>query len=362
MNKKLIGIAVAATLTFTTFSAIAEDMYRGAWYGGAGMVGLDADNDLKSKNGSGGYVTLGKELSQSWDLQARFGRQEADQKLGITGASGEYKNTTLELDALYMFSRDRFRPFLLAGLGVGKNDLDYRAPGQNVDENKTSWLASVGLGAQFLITENFGFQADVRHQMSRARVANVTNGTYTGASTETIGNNILSLGGFVRFGAPAAVVAAVTPEPAPIPVAEPAPAPVPAPVCEEKLDTVTIDAEKLFAFDKSELKADGKAALDEAAERIKANPQITNVLVTGHTDRLGSFEYNQKLSERRAKEVADYIASRGVNADIIKATGRGKAVQVVACEGVQPRKALIECLKPNRRVTVEATIRETVCK
>jgi OOP family OmpA-OmpF porin len=86
------------------------------------------------------------------------------------------------------------------------------------------------------------------------------------------------------------------------------------------------------------------------------------VLVTGHTDRLGSFEYNQKLSERRAKEVADYIASRGVNADIIKATGRGKAVQVVACEGVQPRKALIECLKPNRRVTVEATIRETVCK
>jgi OOP family OmpA-OmpF porin len=362
MNKKLIGIAVAATLTFTTFSAIAEDMYRGAWYGGAGMVGLDADNDLKSKNGSGGYVTLGKELSQSWDLQARFGRQEADQKLGIPGASGDYKNTTLELDALYMFSRDRFRPFLLAGLGVGKNDLDYRAPAQNVDESKTSWLASVGLGAQFLITENFGFQADVRHQMSRARVANVTNGAYTGASTETIGNNILSLGGFVRFGAPAAVVAAVTPEPAPIPVAEPAPAPVPAPVCEEKLDTVTIDAEKLFAFDKSELKADGKAALDEAAERIKANPQITNVLVTGHTDRLGSFEYNQKLSERRAKEVADYIASRGVNADIIKATGRGKAVQVVACEGVQPRKALIECLKPNRRVTVEATIRETVCK
>src|SRR5690606_28721788 len=115
-------------------------------------------------------------------------------------------------------------------------------PGIDVDEDKTSWLASLGLGAQYLINDTFGFQADLRHQFSRAEVPNESGGVYTGSSTETIGNTILSLGGFVRFGAPAPVVAEAAPEPAPLPVVEPEPIVEPAPMCEEKLDTVTIDA------------------------------------------------------------------------------------------------------------------------
>lgn len=361
MNKKLVSLAVAATLSLTAYSASAEDMYRGAWYGGAGIAGMDTDNDLEAGNGVGPYLTIGKELSQSWDLQGRLGYTTTDEDLNIAGSNGDYKSTALELDALYMFSRDRFRPFLLAGLGVTKNDLDYTVPGIDVDEDKTSWLASVGLGAQFLINDAFGLQADLRHQMSRAEVAEVSNGVYTGSSTETIGNNILSLGGFVRFGAPAAVVAAA-PEPAPAPVAAPAPAPAPAPVCEPKIDTITIDAAKLFGFDKAAIRDEGKKALDEAASQIKANPKITNVIVTGHTDRLGSYAYNQKLSERRARQVADYLASQGVPSDIIAATGRGESVPVVKCND-KNRKALISCLQPNRRVTIEAKVREEVgCK
>jgi OmpA-OmpF porin, OOP family len=352
MNKKIVGIAVAATLSLTAFSASAEDMYRGAWYGGAGIGVIDTDNDLDAGGAVGPYITIGKELSQSWDLQGRFGYSEADESnLGST--SGEYKSTALELDALYMFSRDKFRPFLLAGLGLTKNDLDYSPR----DEDKTSWLASVGLGAQYLINDTFGLQADLRHQISRAEVLN---NAATDSSTETIGNNILSLGGFVRFGAPAPVVAEAAPEPAPIPVAEPAPEPAPAPKCEPKIDTVTIDAAKLFGFDKANLKEEGRASLDEAAEKIKANPKITNVIVTGHTDRLGSFEYNQKLSERRAKQVADYLATKGVSSNIITATGRGESVPVVECNGIKNRKALIECLAPNRRVTIEAQVKQEV--
>jgi len=366
MNKKLIGLAVAATLSLSALSASAEDMYRGAWYGGAGIAGIDTDSDLEASNGVGPYLSIGKELSQSWDLQARFANTETDEDLNLTGiaSNGEYKSTSLELDALYMFSRDKFRPFLLAGLGVTKNDLDYTtATNLDVDEDKTSWLASVGLGAQFLINDHFGLQADLRHQISRAEVANVSNGVYTGSSTETIGNNILSLGGFVRFGAPAAVLAAaVEPDLRPLPAAI-APAPEPAPICEPKIDTITIDAEKLFGFDKANLKAEGKSALDEAAAKIKANPKITNVIVTGHTDRLGSFAYNQKLSERRAKMVAAHLAAQGVSSDIITSTGRGESVPMVACEGIKSRKALIECLQPNRRVHIEAKIKqESACK
>jgi OmpA-OmpF porin, OOP family len=356
MNKKLMGLAVIATLGLTAVSASAEDMYRGAWYGGAGIGAMDTDNDLDAHNGVGPYITIGKELSQSWDLQGRLGYTETDEDLNVLGSSGEYKSTALELDALYMFSRDKFRPFLLAGLGATKNDLDYSPR----DEDKTSWLASVGLGAQYLINDSFGLQADLRHQISRAKVVDVSNGLVTGSSTETIGNNILSLGGFVRFGAPAPVVAEAAPEPAPIPVVEPAPEPAPAPKCETTKEVITIDAEKLFGFDKAVIADNGKAALDEAAAKITANPKISLVLVTGHTDHLGSFEYNQKLSERRAKMVGEYLITKGVDSSKITTTGRGEAVPIVKCEGIKNRKALIECLAPNRRVDIQAEYKEEV--
>jgi OmpA-OmpF porin, OOP family len=356
MNKKLMSLAVIATLGLTAVSASAEDMYRGAWYGGAGIGAMDTDNDLEAGNGVGPYITIGKELSQSWDLQGRLGYTETDEDLNVLGSSGEYKSTALELDALYMFSRDKFRPFLLAGLGATKNDLDYSPR----DEDKTSWLASVGLGAQYLINDSFGLQADLRHQISRAKVVDVSNGLVTGSSTETIGNNILSLGGFVRFGAPAPVVAEAAPEPAPIPVVEPAPEPAPAPKCETTKEVITIDAEKLFGFDKAVIADNGKAALDEAAAKITANPKISLVLVTGHTDHLGSFEYNQKLSERRAKMVGEYLITKGVDSSKITTTGRGEAVPIVKCEGIKNRKALIECLAPNRRVDIQAEYKEEV--
>ena len=213
------------------------------------------------------------------------------------------------------------------------------------------------MGAQYLINDTFGFQADLRHQISRAKVLN---DAATDSSTETIGNNILSLGGFVRFGAPAPVVAEAAPEPAPIPVAEPEPAPEPAPKCEPTKDVITVEAEKLFGFDKAKISDNGKQALDAAAEKIIANPKITLVVVTGHTDRLGSYEYNQKLSEQRAKQVGDYLSSKGVDASKIVTTGRGESVPVVACEGIKNRKALIECLAPNRRVEIQAEAREEV--
>jgi OmpA-OmpF porin, OOP family len=360
MNKKLIGLAVVATLSLSAISASAEDMYRGAWYAVPGASYMNTDSDLDADNGAGGFIAIGKELSQSWDLQGRLGYNRADEDLDVVGASGDYKQTTLGLDALYMFSRDSFRPFLLAGLGVARNDADYKVAGVNIDEKKTSWLAGLGLGAQYLFNDKFGIQADLRHQWSKAKVN--TSGIANDDKTETVGNTLFNVGGIFRFGAPAPVVAAAAPEPAPIPVAEPAPAPEPAPMCEEKLETITIESERLFGFDKAVIREEGKVSLDETAEKIKANPAITNVLVTGHTDYLGSYEYNQKLSEARAKQVAEYLAEKGVNTGIITSTGRGEAVPVVACDGIKARKALIECLQPNRRVTVEATIKEAVCK
>ena len=120
------------------------------------------------------------------------------------------------------------------------------------------------------------------------------------------------------------------------------------------MDTITIGAEKLFDFDKVNLSKDGKAALDEAAAKIIANPEVKAVIVTGHTDRIGSDNYNQKLSERRAKKVADYLVSKGVDRSTIASSGKGESEPVVQCEGTKKTKKLISCLAPNRRVTIQA--------
>jgi OOP family OmpA-OmpF porin len=356
MKKSLMSFAVAAALGVTAFTATAEDMYRGAWYAVPGISYMHTDSDLEADNGAGGFLSIGKELSQSWDLQGRLGYNRADEDTGIAGASGKYKQTTLGLDALYMFSRDKFRPFLLAGIGAARNNVDYSGLGLT-DKTKTSWLAGLGLGAQYLFSDSFGIQADLRHQWSKAEAKNAAR---TVDADETIGNTLFNVGGIFRFGAPAPVVAEAAPEPAPIAAApEPAPAPAaepaPAPVaCKPQTETITVGAEKLFGFDKAKLKDEGKAALDEAAAKIKANPEIKAVIVTGHTDRIGSDAYNQKLSERRAKQVADYLVAQGVDSSLITATGKGESEPVVQCEGNKATKKLISCLQPNRRVEIRA--------
>jgi OOP family OmpA-OmpF porin len=76
------------------------------------------------------------------------------------------------------------------------------------------------------------------------------------------------------------------------------------------------------------------------------------VVITGYTDRLGSDKYNQKLSERRATAVKDYLVGKGVAANRLKAEGKGKANPVVQCNN-KKRADLIACLEPNRRVEVE---------
>lgn len=365
MKKNIINLAVAATLGLAAFAVSAEDMYRGAWYLVPGISYMDTDNDLDANNGGGISLKLGKELSQYWDIQGGLGYNRATNDL--SGVSGRYKQTTLGLDALYMFSRDKFRPFLLAGVGAARNNVDYS--GINIgDKTKTSWLANVGLGAQYLFSDSFGLQADLRHQWTRSDAKAA--GTSFDADG-TIGNTLLSLGGIFRFGAPEPMPVVAAAEPAPAPMAEPAPAPAPTPAaeplpaavpCTPKMETVTISAEKLFGFDKAKLQDGSKPILDDAAAKIKGNPELQLVLVTGHTDRIGSNEYNQKLSERRANQVKDYLVSQGVDAARLQAVGKGESEPVADCKGVKGKK-LVSCLAPDRRVVISAEKQvESGCK
>ena len=138
-------------------------------------------------------------------------------------------------------------------------------------------------------------------------------------------------------------------------VEAPAPAPVPAPA-QTKLETrkITFSAEELFDFDKAVLKPAGKAGLDKLTNEING-VNYDSVLVTGHTDRLGSNQYNQKLSERRAAAVKAYLLSKGIPDNRITSTGMGESQPVTKaddCKGPVSTK-LIACLQPDRRVEVD---------
>ncbi len=137
--------------------------------------------------------------------------------------------------------------------------------------------------------------------------------------------------------------------PAAAPAAEPAPAPMPRPVAQK----VTLSADVLFDFDKSVIKPAGKEKLDELVGKI-SDVNLEVVIAVGHTDRIGSKAYNQRLSVRRAESVKHYLVSKGIEANRIYTEGKGKTQPVKTCPArMKTRKALIECLAPNRRVEIE---------
>jgi OOP family OmpA-OmpF porin len=359
MKAKAILAAVATALGLASVSAFAdEDLYREAWYAVPGINYNWTDSDLKADDGMGGFIRFGKELTPNWDIQAgaSYARTDEDSSLST---HGKYKQALFGVDALYMFSRDKFRPFLLAGLGYADNKTRYS--NATWGGSKDSWMGNVGAGFQYLVSDKLGFQADLRHIWSEAETGLVGN-----RDTKTVGNTQLNLGVIYRFGEPAAKPAA-TPEPvaaapAPAPVVAPAPAPAPekpaAEPCKPTVEKMTLSAAELFAFNGDRLSNEGKSKLDETAQKIKQHADIELVMVDGYTDRIGSTAYNQKLSERRANAVKKYLIEQGVDANRVQAVGKGEADPVVACEGVRGKKKLIECLAPNRRVVVEATYKQ----
>jgi OOP family OmpA-OmpF porin len=121
---------------------------------------------------------------------------------------------------------------------------------------------------------------------------------------------------------------------------------------------ITLAADALFDFNKAVLRAEGKAKLDEIAARGK-QINLEVIIAVGHTDRIGKDAYNQKLSERRAAAVKQYLVGKGIAADRVYTEGKGKTQPVTgdSCRDLGAEsgrnKKLVECLQPDRRVDIE---------
>ena len=142
--------------------------------------------------------------------------------------------------------------------------------------------------------------------------------------------------------APAPVAApAPAPAPAAAPVAPPAPAPVAAPVSEK----VTFAADAFFEFDKSVLKPEGKAKLDDLVSKM-GGMNLEVIIAVGHTDSVGTDTYNQKLSVRRSEAVKAYLVSKGIEKNRVYTEGKGEKQPVADNKTAEGRAK-------NRRVEIE---------
>jgi OOP family OmpA-OmpF porin len=153
------------------------------------------------------------------------------------------------------------------------------------------------------------------------------------AVVDPFGDCVRSISGqnLPACGAPLVTVAA---EPPPTPVRE----------------TITLGTDTFFDFDKATLKPAGKEALNDLADKIRGRgAEVNSIEVVGNTDSIGTEEYNQGLSERRAQAVVDFMIQEGVNPSLISAKGLGETNPIAS-------NATAEGRAQNRRVevTVEA--------
>lgn len=169
----------------------------------------------------------------------------------------------------------------------------------------------------------------------------VHTGTWSMSDRKVIGCD-----GVVAQVAPAVVAPPPAPAPAPAPV--PAPEPAPTPTSEK----VTFAADTFFDFDKAKLRPQGEHVLNELASRVK-NVDLEVIIATGHTDAIGTDAYNQKLSQRRAQAVKDYLVSQGLPANRIYTEGKGESQPVATNKTAEGRAK-------NRRVEIEVVGTRTV--
>lgn len=336
----LCAIAAAAGLT-ATVAAQAEGL-RPSGYLLPQVSVFDGDNDFRvTGKGSGVGLRYGMPLTEDFDLQFAISHARRSQ----TG--NKLEQTLFGVDGLYLFSRSDLRPFVSLGFGAER---DQRKLGLT-DTSSTSPYLSAGIGVQWMFSDNFGLQADYRRVEGFLRDKNVWGFKRSSGDYYSLGL-MWTFGGEPERPAPRPMAMAPTPPVyTPPPPPPPRPAPPPPPPPPPPPQRITLQASSLFELNSARIAAP-VAELDNFAQALQSNPQITNAVITGHTDQLGTAAVNRRLSQQRADAVKAYLVGKGVAASRLTARGVGSSQVVTDCQ-LPTRAEMIKCGTQNRRVEIE---------
>ncbi|MBC7995794.1 MAG: OmpA family protein [Rhizobacter sp.] len=321
INANLLGAGLSTTSMSTDERDTAYKLFGGYQFNR--HLGLEA-----------GYFNLGRfgfnsTTSPAGTLNGEIKLQGVNLDLVGTWPLSQRWSALGRVGAQYASARDSFS-------GTGAVSV------RDANPSKRELNYKVGVGMQYEVSPSFL----VRAEAERFRL------------NDAVGNhgnvNMFSVGLVFPFGrtaAPVRPIAAPEPYVAPPVVVAAAPVAVAPP-----RRRVSFAAETLFTFDQSELRPEGKAALDTFSKELKGS-QFEVITVTGHADRLGSTAYNQTLSAQRAEVVKAYLVnSAGINSSKISATGKSESEPVTQpedCKGDKPTAKLIACLQPDRGVEIE---------
>ncbi len=334
---------------------------------------FEKDQNLKDRPVFGGR--LGYNFTSHFGLEAalEFIGSRVDDKT-ITGSrEGQFRSpmdgvdlTLYHLDAVYHFIPDgKFNPFVVAGLGGAHYSPEI--------STKDMAAFNIGMGAKYWVTDNIALRVDVRDYM------------VTEIMQESFHNLGATIGITFAFGGKAkptlTPVARYEPIPQPQPETkpEPRPTPPPEPRAEEKVIIIAAEPqveekvvavvsatqaeEKViilafedvhFDFAKSTLKPEAQAILKRNIQLLKDNPKA-KVRIAGYTSASGTEAYNQKLSERRATGVQEYLISEGIiTRDRLSTIGYGETSP--AMYEAAPKEIYSTEAKANMRVLFEIIV------
>lgn len=354
MKKTTLALAIAvASLTATAANAGYEDnsFYIGGRVGWTEMYKLDAkkvriSEDFgisttdRSNVGGGAFLGfqanpyLAFELGYDWLGSAKYKRSYntagKTYDVGHSKVSAQGVSLTGKLSYPLSFISDDLDVYARAG---GMVTIAKWKNGGKAKEIVGKGGTKTDLSPVYALGLDYRFADDLSTRLEYQYVNHIH--TKTNASPDA---GLLTLGITYRLGSPA----------------------VPAPVEIKTQERVyDLNADVLFAYAKADLKEKGRQELDRLLQDlVKLSPTQTAIVVIGHTDRIGSENYNQKLSEQRAHSVMRYLVSKGVPSDIISARGVGKSQPVTGSECNSRRGAdLKACLAPDRRVQIEVKAR-----
>lgn len=362
MKKTSRTVGLVAFAILASQLAIADDT---GWYGGAniGQARAKIDNNKITDSLLGGGLTTTDLHEDERDFGYKvFGGYQFNKNFAIEGGyfdlgefgfaaktvpagslKGNIKLRGVNVDAVGILPiTDKLSAFGRVGVNHAQANDSFSGSGAVVvtdkHPSKRDTNYKYGAGLQYAVTDNI----DVRAEAERYHI------------NDAVSNkgdiDMFSVGVVYRYDGKQYVehASAVTPEP----VAAVAPREQPA----AEPEKVSFSADSLFDFDKSDLRLNGKHALDKMSKKLQTT-QYSTITVIGHTDRLGPQDYNQKLSTRRAQSVQRYlIDTAGIPADKITARGVDGSDPVTKpgdCVGNKATATLIACLQPDRRVEVD---------
>ena len=298
--KNTLGVVIGSMVAATSFGALAQ---------GQGAVEVEAFGKHYFSDSSRGFEDEGELygagasyfLTDDVSLGLSYGEyHDVTSDDPVNGSHKNIKGSLTSLDAAYHFGAPGvgLRPYVSAGVA-------HQSIGQAARSGRDhSTYANIGAGLKYYFTENLFAKASVdgMHNIDR------------GDSEWMAG-----VGVGLNFGGGARQVAAVepTPEPAPAPIVDTEPEPAP--------EVVRVELDVKFDFDKSRVREESYGDIKNLADFMQQYPQ-TSTTVEGHTDSVGTDQYNQRLSERRAEAVRDVLVNQyGVEGGRVNSVGYGES-------------------------------------